>query len=149
MEVKSRSIGPLICEKCGKIAYHHVVFKTRWYVPIELERVLTKSNLKCCSCGTEYPLNDEAKKQYKLYKKNFGEGFQEASNFELILLNVGETYNIVGPDGINENNFAKAVQFLVNTYSESQGFDCNYYDRYLRLLSLRLISKNSQDKYFR
>lgn len=149
MEVKSRCIGPLICEKCGRIAYHHIVFKTRWYAPIELERVWTKSNLKCCGCSAEYPLNDEAKKQYKLYKKNFVEGFQEATNFELILLNVGDTYKIVGSDGIIEDNLAKAVQFLMDTYSKSQGFDFNYYDRYLRLLSVELKSRNLQDKYFK
>lgn len=149
MEVKSRSIGPLICEKCGKIAYHHVVFKTRWYAPLEFERVWMKSNLRCCSCEKEYPLNKEAKKQYQLYKKNFGEGFQGATSFELILLNVAETYQIVSSGVINEENLAKAVKYLMDTYGKSQGFDYSYYERYLRLLSIRLKSKGIQDKYFK
>ncbi len=149
MEIKQLSIGPLVCEHCGKIAYHNAVFKTRWYAPIELTFAWTKMNLKCCSCGKEYPFNDEAKKQYQLYKKNFGEGFQGTGSFELTLLNVAEQYEIVDSNGINEENLSKAVKFLMDTYGKTQGFDSSYYERYLRLLSWRIKSKNIQDKYFK
>ena len=81
MEVKSLGIGPLVCSKCGRIAYHNIVFKTRWYAPIEIERIWTKANLRCCSCEEEYRMTDEAKKQYKLYKKNFGPVGERAAQF--------------------------------------------------------------------
>lgn len=150
MEVKSICIGPLVCKKCGHISYQTMVSKIRLYSPVLIERIWTKASLRCSFCGEEYKFNEEAKRQYKLYKKNFGPHLEGQWNFELVLINTIKQFNVVNESVVDEANLKKAVQYLMDVYSKSQGFDADYYERYLRLLSVSVYKKEiREDKYFK
>ena len=137
MEITILPIGPLECECCGLISFHEIVFKTRWYVPVLLDRLLTKSNLRCTCCEKQYKMTAEGSKQAKLYEQNFGKDRHGVPSFEQLLLNVIEQNQIVVDGCINYENLDKAVNFMSKTYGSSQGFDGNFYRRYILILCQR------------